>query len=269
MTVVSKSPVSESALACLVRRISLPLLPYRIAIVSFAIAFGWLLGVQPAHAFWETAAGEPAVIPLGHHDPNRAEDVCDAAAQGDLAFLGALVRQGLEIDIPDDKGRTPLMCAQGGEVADFMIRHGADPNAADRNGYTVLHYHLWSEAALSLVPVLLNHGAKPQPDRPPLLRDLAVRFIEWQQYREGDLLLEMLVSAGWNVDERDLHGDTLLHVAAHNDNLPLAESVLRNGADSALLDREGRTAETIAREAGSAKVLRLLMNTGEPSNSDR
>ncbi|WP_169794298.1 ankyrin repeat domain-containing protein [Thioalkalivibrio nitratireducens] len=199
----------------------------------------------------------------GQHDPTRRDDVCDAAAQGDLKFLGAMVRHGLDIDIADDKGRTTLMCAQNGEVADFLLRQGADPNAADRDGYTVLHYHLWSDAALSLVPVLLEHGVAPQRSSSPLLRELAVRFIEWRRYHEGEILLEMLVAAGWDVDERDRHGATLLHVAAHNDNLPLAESVLRLGADPSLRDREGQTAAAIAQELGSSRVLSRLLEAQE------
>ena len=199
----------------------------------------------------------------GQHDPTRPDDVCDAAAQGDLEFLGAMVRHGLDIDIADAMGRTPLMCAQSGDVADFLLRQGADPNAADRDGYAVLHYHLWSDAALSLVPVLLEHGVAPQRSSPPLLRELAVRFIEWRQYHEGAILLEMLVCAGWDVDERDGHGATLLHVAAHNDNLPLAESVLRLGADPSLRDHEGRTAAAIAQELGSSRVLSRLLEAQE------
>ncbi|MBM9537546.1 ankyrin repeat domain-containing protein [Desulfobulbus alkaliphilus] len=199
----------------------------------------------------------------GQHDPNRAEDVCDAVAQGDLGFLGAMVRHGMNIDIADELGRTPLMCALDSDVAGFLLQHGADPKAADQDGFTVLHYHLRSEAALALVPVLLEHGVTPQTDGPPLLRELVVRFIEWKHYEQGKILLQMLVAAGWDIDERDLHGDTLLHVAAHNDNLPLAESVLSNGAEPGLLDGEGRTAAAIAREAGSINVLDALFTVGE------
>ena len=199
----------------------------------------------------------------GQHDPTRPDDVCDAAAQGDLKFLAAMVRHGLGVDIANAAGRTPLMCAQSGDVADYLLRQGADPNATDRDGHTVLHYHLRSDAALSLVPVLLEYGVAPRPSSPPLLTELAVRFIEWRQYHEGAVLLEVLVHAGWDVDERDGHGATLLHVAAHNDNLPLAESVLRLGADPSLRDHEGRTAAAIAQELGSSRVLSRLLEAQE------
>ena len=248
-----------------------PVRTYCIAVLGVAIAFAPLQALQPAQASSGSAVRTDEAISQkfptpaskwrfhGQHDPTRSEDVCDAAEQGDLEFLGAMVRHGLDIDIADAMGRTPLMCAQSGDVADFLLRQGADPNAADRDGYTALHYHLWSDAALSLVPVLLEHGVAPQRSSPPLLKELAVRFIEWRQYHEGAILLEMLVCAGWDVDERDGHGATLLHVAAHNDNLPLAENVLRLEADPSLRDREGRTAATIAQELGSSRVLSRLL----------
>jgi ankyrin repeat protein len=51
------------------------------------------------------------------------------------------------------------MAASGGhaDVAELLLKRGANPNARDRHGYTPLH---WASAA-DVVYVLLDHGADP------------------------------------------------------------------------------------------------------------
>ena len=106
-----------------------------------------------------------------------------AAAAGDGEAVGRLLREGRS---PDERGgsgswirgayqaaRTPLhyACRHGHlECVRLLLVHGADPNAADEDGYTPLHYlcqvHSPSRAqAASLrhcAAALLQFGARPR-----------------------------------------------------------------------------------------------------------
>ena len=64
-----------------------------------------------------------------------------AARWGNVSAAQALLDYGAAIDARDGKGQTPLRRAvncQRLEFVRFLVRHGADPRAADRRGATPL-----------------------------------------------------------------------------------------------------------------------------------
>jgi hypothetical protein len=64
-----------------------------------------------------------------------------AAASGDVGALRSLLGKPLDIDAPDEAGRTALMLATLNRHAlavEVLLQHGADPNIADDRGVTAL-----------------------------------------------------------------------------------------------------------------------------------
>lgn len=60
-----------------------------------------------------------------------------------IEMVATLIRQGAEIDAPDNQGRTPLhmACRRGSAtVTRALLEAGADPDEADRDGRTPVHY---------------------------------------------------------------------------------------------------------------------------------
>ena len=97
-----------------------------------------------------------------------------AAMDGNLAVMRALAAAGVDLRLATEQGTTPLMAASGLgrvpaetrvteseslEAVRFLLRHGADVNAANGDGRTALHgaAHIRSDA---LVQLLVDHGAE-------------------------------------------------------------------------------------------------------------
>jgi cytohesin len=82
--------------------------------------------------------------------------------------IRVLVQAGLDVDVPDERGDTPLHYAFGEEGLDLdavqeLIRLGADPNRKDHRGYTAFVLaHGWpggeDRAALKILSLSVPRG---------------------------------------------------------------------------------------------------------------
>lgn len=60
-----------------------------------------------------------------------------AASYAHLTLLGYLLANGGDINLRDDDGDTPLYVVESVEMAEWMVRHGADPGLTNDEGLTV------------------------------------------------------------------------------------------------------------------------------------
>ena len=86
-------------------------------------------------------------------DPNECYALHEAVRELSLTSVHALVKHGANVNLRDQEGRLPLHClnewrgyrAAGSaeemvmKIGSFLIKHSADPRAADADGNTVLH----------------------------------------------------------------------------------------------------------------------------------
>uniref|UniRef100_A0A0G4HVZ3 Uncharacterized protein n=1 Tax=Chromera velia CCMP2878 TaxID=1169474 RepID=A0A0G4HVZ3_9ALVE len=142
-----------------------------------------------------------------------------------------LVSQGANVNAKDDSERSPLACAvfKGlREIFEFLLEKGADLKTKNFCGYSNLY-----NAALG-------------------------------NQRE---MAEMLINKGLEVDVRDDHQTTPLHLTVDatrdggvKDNVEVAELLLDHGADPNALQDDGCTIALDAAAFWCVKVLKLVIN---------
>ncbi|MEP5763116.1 MAG: ankyrin repeat domain-containing protein [Halieaceae bacterium] len=163
--------------------------------------------------------------PLSEQDRNLVL----GAYQGDLARVEVLVGKGANVNVQDQKKRTPLIFAATNghtSVVEFLISKGAKVNAQDSGGRSALLYaakRSFNETAA----LLIEKGAD----------------INVQSKKKG--VNALMLAAVW-------------------DNVELVQMLLKQGADTQLTDIFGRTAKVLAEKKGNKAVVDLLAAPATP-----
>lgn len=153
----------------------------------------------------------------------------EAAYAGDLEAVHPLVAGGVPVDVADPDGRTPLMWAAFNghtAVVSYLLENGASINAKDESGREALMF------------------ASSGP------------FAE---------TVELLLQRGADVNAQGtLEGFTALMTAAAEGQVDVVRLLLAYGADPAVKDVDGDTAESFAGQKGHKAVIELLHKPPPP-----
>ncbi len=156
-----------------------------------------------------------------------------AAANGSVSRIQQLVSEGVPVDPLSEFSSTPLMVAiEFGrpESVAALLELGADPNHTSRSMFRSPLRMAMSAEDPSVLRMLLEHGG--DPDRGKDRRDpLIIRAASRQNF------LEVLVTAGADVNARGLNYDTALITAARRQRYQIVLYLLQNGADFTLVNR--------------------------------
>jgi ankyrin repeat protein len=161
------------------------------------------------------------------------QELMQAAFDGSLDDARRLITSGIAVDATDVEKRTSLMWASfngHAQVVGFLLDSGAAVNARDASGRTALLYASSGPYA-ETVALLLDKGA-----------DVNV--------------------------QGTLEGFTALMTAAAEGQLQVVRLLLDHGADPRLLDKDGDTAESFARQKGHVAV-EVLLKDRRPKRIDR
>ncbi|MBN3301882.1 CFA54 protein, partial [Amia calva] len=169
-----------------------------------------------------------AVSVTRSHNNNLLTPLHIACAFGHADIVHFLGAKNAELNLLDNKGRTPLVTAveyQQEHCVVELLDHNANPNLADINGNTALHLTAMVPS-IPLAELLLRHGASINA------KNKAV-----QSEQECCVLSLLKHKADPNL--ADINGNTALHFAAFIPSIPLAGHLLRNGASINAKNKEG------------------------------
>jgi ankyrin repeat protein len=156
--------------------------------------------------------------------------------------------------------QTPLVdAARSGEtqVALALLAEKAEPNQADADGTTALHWAVHNDDA-ELVARLVAAGAKVDA-----ANDYGATPMAEAAVAANPAVLQALLDVGADVDSPNAEGQTALMVVARGGNLAAAELLIARGANvNAREARKGQTALMWAVAQSHPAMVRLLLAHG-------
>ena len=213
-------------------------------------------------------------------DPNIADadgDTClHYAAQNYHCpeILQAIVSHGKGVDVnaSNKKNVTALMIAckdmEEKDAIDVLLNAGADPNFADADGDTWLHYVAQNYQCPEILQAIINHGVNVDVNATNK-KSVTALMIACKELREKDAI-NVLLNAGADPNIADADGDTWLHYAAQNYQFPeILQEIISHvvGVDANATNRENVTALMIACKTMEQKdVIDVLLNAGADPN---
>ena len=212
----------------------------------------------------------------------------DAAKQGDLAALRALIEGGADVNATNYLGVTPLWSAGlngSPAMARKLLAAGARPNAALPSGETLVMTAARTGNA-DVVEQLLAAGADPNGSG-----ERGQTALMWAASQRHAGVVEVLLRYGADVDARsdiwtqlwqstqsiEVHPDLLMWIehggltpllfAARVGDLASVKLLLAAGADVDDASAYGTSATVIAVQSGNLELVELLLESGADPNA--
>ena len=182
--------------------------------------------------------------------------------------LETMINHGADVNATIKNNRTALMIAtvHGNRKAIYvLLSAGADPNSADADGDTCLHYAVRNGCCAEVLQAIISLGVDVNATNK---RNVPALMLACEKGKKD--AIDVLLNAGANPNFADADGDTCLHYIARNDCCTeVVQAVISHGADVNVMNENNVTALMIACGRGNMHVINVLLNAGaNPRISD-
>ena len=168
----------------------------------------------------------------------RALDLIYAVSQSDLESVKVLLDGGVDPNVRDEFGSTPLLIAseKGNiKVLGELIVAGADVNVHNNNGLTPILAAIMANS-VEAVRILRSHGAKAK-----VRDDTGTTPLVEATRRANIEVIRVLLDAKAIPNDRDGKGWTPLLYAADGGHMEAVRLLMQAGAEASVVDCEGTT----------------------------
>lgn len=213
------------------------------------------------------------------------------ARPGILSGIKTLIKLGVDVNVPREDGKTPLMeLAKGGEEPDEEekrlcgndCRHAATPgskeleeitkiiwnagasksvNAVDENGWTALMYAI-QNGNTEMVKFLLTKKANLN-----IVTKDGNSALIFASENGNTEIVKTLLAAGAKVNTINKYGQTALMYASQNGHTDIVKVLLDSGANVNAMNTYGGTALMPAADKGLTEIVKTLLNAGANVNA--
>ena len=215
------------------------------------------------------------------------QQLMGAAEQGNLAGIKAAFAKGANVNAQNAQGNTALMlAAYNGHVSvvKHLLNSRADrtiKNHAGQTAYDLAKTNKKTAVVKLVVPSAVRGTANKkllnaaQTKNLKLLQEALASQAQvnvWDgtgktalHYAVNDMniLRALLATPGLRLDIRDRQGNTVLHLAAAQGNVAIAQALLGAGADRVALDASGNTPQEVAQAKGKTVAAQMVRPTAE------
>ena len=203
-------------------------------------------------------------VSLPDYDGRTALHFAVGSSDNSCEILSCLIENGADINKGRIDNQTPLMVAvKKGHisVATFLIERGADVDLQDENGNTALHHALYgSDVSCEILSCLIGRGADVNGVNKVKHTPLMIAA------KRGHLnALTLLIKHGaHDVDLQDKNGKTALHHAVYGSDVSceILSCLIRIGADVNACANNGGTPLMIAAVKGDINTVSSLVKFG-------
>jgi ankyrin repeat protein len=184
-----------------------------------------------------------------------------AAADGDVAEIERLLKDGENPNLQDANSRTPLLVAtyrRHHKAAEALLKGGANPNARDLQRFDMLTIAV-VQNDIEMLKVGLANGVSAstvtgQSDGTALISAAHLGYVEF---------VKLLIEAKAPVDHVNAMGWTALITAivlgnGSKEHVATVDALVKAGAEVEIKDRRGTTALGHARQRGYSDIVKIL-----------
>lgn len=144
-------------------------------------------------------------------------------------------------------------------VITTMLQNAINPNSSRTRMFRTPLQHASQKGNIELTRLLLKAGAEVDAAPSTYLWDSFTPLMLAVQAQKADLV-DLLVSAGANVNMENQGGDTALILATKLGNIDLVRNLIRAGADVNSTDGVGERVFRLAVDTGSTELIKCILD---------